>query len=422
MATKAQPELAIPVEDTPAAQVIDVPPARKPRKVKNYLRQEWEEEVTPDATAAPHPVAQRQEPNENLVSVYEEPDFLEVEENNPFEELLAEIGTGAEDYKVSIWELPNYRHDGNGSLAHAENNFCGNIPIPRSVRTKADLLQLIQEKYARGNEPFYDYLLSVRGRRIKRNLPIVRIKSLGYAQQSPTQSSEGNHVVSAAVAVAPVDPLEAFKKQAEIFREMKKIFGTEPKQAEVVLPTGQPLTTEAALLRLLSDDPDQVSRIAARFLPSERNSDDVPGWLKAILPLAAPLLSALAQKLLAPVTPNDSTPPMPSPGAAPATPVSVAPQEAPPQFAAYQYWISQILFGIENAIAPDYVAEGIGLACDKDESLTPFLEPIFNAPAETVQQMLAQISPRAAQVVNRPNALQWLRDMQSYFGEGDDAK
>ncbi len=397
----------------PQAEVVQIEktenkPDKPVKKVRNSLRQEWIEEI-PVETAAPIATAQPTEPQNDVVMV-EGDDLFEDPPDNPIDELLREIGSGVDDHKAVVYELPNYHRDGNSSIAHAETIFCGAVSIPPHFRTKGELLQLIQEKYAKPGKEFYDFSVVVKSRRIKRVLPVVRIRPIAGGESKPTQASGADNVIS---PVNQRDPLEELEKNAKVFERLKKIFGND-RAENPVIASGQPLTTEAAILKLVSDDPEKISRIADRFLGG-KESDAPPSWLTALLPVAAPLITSLIERLTA--QPPAAPAPLPAqiPAAHPAGQEQTEPPAEPPFAAKYRYLVGRILHGIENDLGGAFIGEEIAIHCDRDAQLDAAFLPFVGAPTLELKAQLASLSPKAATVLLQPNADQFLTDLQTYL-------
>lgn len=398
----------IPNEEIPAettAEIITMP--EKPvKKVRNFLRQEWEEVVP---VAPPPPPTQEADSGPEILLIDDDapPDDAP---DNPIDELLKEIGNAADDHKAVVYELPNYHLDGNSSIAHAETVFCGAVSIPPHFRTKGELLQLIQEKYAKPNKEFYDFSIVVKSRRIKRVLPVVRIRPL-FAEPKPTEAGGPNLPFAANAA----DPLEALEKQAKVFERLRRIIAPEQK-AETTIPAGQPLTTEAAILKLISDDPEKVAAIANKFIGGNEKADAMPAWLSALLPVVAPLLTSLAQRLMQPPQESPAVAPPPAVVAAP------TPPQEPPFAAKYRYLIGRILYGIENDFSADFIGEEIAIECDKDAALDAAFSGLVGTPTIQLKAQLASLSPESAKVTSRDNCDKFLSDLQIYLaGESESA-
>lgn len=395
----------LPAETT--AEIIAMPD--KPvKKVRNFLRQEWEEVIPVEKADKPVPET---EPQQEILLI--DDDAGDEPPDNPIDELLKEIGNAADDHKAVVYELPNYHLDGNSSIAHAETVFCGAVSIPPHFRTKGELLQLIQEKYAKPNKEFYDFSIVVKSRRIKRVLPVVRIRPL-FTEPKPAETG-GSNLPFAAVATA--DPLEALEKQAKILERLRRIIAPDAK-VETTIPAGQPLTTEAAILKLISDDPEKVTAIANKFIGGNEKSDAMPAWLSALLPVVAPLLTSLAQRLMQPPQEPPAVAPSPAVIAAP------TPPQEPPFAAKYRYLIGRILYGIENDFSADFIGEEIAIECDKDDVLDAAFSGLVGTPTMQLKAQLASLSPESARVIARDNCDKFLSDLQTYLvgeSEGENA-
>lgn len=404
------------VEDLPESPPqIEAQPEQPVKKVKNFLRQEWEE-VVPVSPAEKQ--ADKTTQDETVVLIDDrQDDFDDFNDEGGLRSALSELRSGAGKDKISVWELPNYRNDKIASLAHAENIFRGTVNVPSHISTSGELLSFIQDQFATSGKDFYDFKLAVRGRRLgAQDLPIVRVSA--SPRLKPEGSPQGG--TNDAVQAAPVarDSFEELERQAKTIERLRRILSPPPAAPETsILPAGQPLTTEAAILKLISDDPEKVTAIANKFIGGSEKSDAMPAWLSALLPVVAPLLTSLAQRLMQP--PLQEPPAIAPPPAVIAAPT---PPHEPPFAAKYRYLIGRILYGIENDFAADYIGEEIAIECDKDAALDAAFSGLVGVPTMQLKAQLASLSPESAKVTARDNCDKFLSDLQIYLaGESESA-
>lgn len=411
--TKKQPEEIaeeLPEIDEP---ILEPPPIMvKTREYREY--------VAPMPIAKPAP---QQQADGEVVAVVEEPEYLQSEglyiepeppPIDPMEALLAEIGGAAHAWTMTIYRLPNFDRDGNGSLK-ARKILCGTQPFDSQFE------ETIQSLYARPDKP-NNFLVCVRrDSRIHRILPVIAIEPVNGAERAATQQSQRDNAFPSAVVAAPVNPLAALKEHAEVFRELKKIFGDErPRQSEAIatVPNPAELTPESAMLKLLEVEPAKLEMVRSRIFGNGESSggSEWVALVRELLPLFMPMLSGFAQRFAQPPQPN---------GQPQIQPIPQAPQQVegqPPQ--EYLYLIGRVLEGIARGVKPELVAEEIDAAIEKDEQLAGLIGGIVDAPIDLIVSQLATLAPQAKQMLESPRAKMWLKELQDCFGEeesGDDA-
>lgn len=181
------------------------------------------------------------------------------------------------------------------------------------------------------------------------------------------------------------------------------------------------LTTEQALLRLITDDPLALAAAREKLLGSEGEG---LGWLQiaqAFAPVLergiATLASAFASRSSAPMPANNqpgfSTPEQSQNGSAP-------PQAMGADMQAYQRLVGRLLSAMASNAEIDPVVTAIDGFCELFPEHQRMIEDLLSTPAETVLQFIGQNVPSAQSVVNAPHALEWMQKLQAAFAPSDD--
>lgn len=347
---------------------------------------------------APMVMPSQAEPD-NVVTVEELPPQYAAPEAETMESRLRkEVGLTGDRWSMTVYRLLKYHADGNASLNGNATVICTK---PFDLDSYVDT---VLESCVVPDKP-NDFLVIVRrNNRVYCHLPVIRAEAIARPEQPTTQQGQINNAIPAAV----VDPFAEMKKAMAFIKSVRELESPPQPQAA---PAGE-ISTESAILKVIASDPEQVAKIAKRLLPGDSSEDAMPGWLQALIPLITPLLAQIAGRFL---TPQPQAEPQ-----APGQPAQLEPQQPPPQFLQYQELIKRVIYGIENGLAPDFVAEEIATFCERDAVLASFCEPLITTPPALLQTQLAQLAPKLATMLQKPESLEWLIAMQAYFQGGED--
>lgn len=381
--TKKQAEEIIDIEP----EIDDVPQSPPPIMVKT---REVREFIAPMVMPAPR------DESENVVTVEEmPPQFAPQEPESMESRLRKEVGLTGDRWSMTVYRLSKYAVDGNASLNGNAYALCTK---PFDLDSYVDT---VLESCIAPDKP-NDFLVVVRrNNRVFCHLPVIRAESVARPEQQSAQQGQINNAIPAAVT----DPFAEMKKAMRFVKELRELDAPVAPQA----PAGE-MTTEAAILKVIASDPEQVAKIARRLLPGDSSNDDaMPSWLSALIPIATPFLSAIVQRLTAP----PSLPVQQSPGFAPQ---QIQPQEPPPQFRQAQELTARVIYGIKNALDPIFVAEEVEEFCSRDETLAVFCQPLVTTPPPALAESLRQLAPNEP-TLNKPEAIEWLTGFQMYFAQ-----
>jgi hypothetical protein len=172
---------------------------------------------------------------------------------DPIEALLREIGASQSNWLLVVDRLPNYSKDGNWS-PRAKWVRCGTIPLTPDLLVGESYVEEIQTRWARPGKP-NDFRLCVRrDNKIFAYLPVLTLEPPEPEVLAKIAANEQPHQFNFQLPQQD-NSLDSFLKQAEKLAKLKAVLGWgEPAQQAQQNPAAQPLTTEAALLHIVSAD------------------------------------------------------------------------------------------------------------------------------------------------------------------------
>lgn len=352
-------------------------------------------------------------------------EFTNEKSLDPLDEFLAEVGaTSSETVSMTIWRLPNYWKDSNASPS-AEKICLDTLTWDRDTYVKT-----IQERFVRRTK-HNDFLIAIRRNgRIRAYLPILRLEA-DQPEPADAETAQENDVISPGVVR---DPVQDFDKMVRNMKRWNESLGiVTGMQAQPTAPPEPPeISTDQALLKLATEDPETLARIRDRIFGRDNpGSEPESVWtplIKEIAPAAPLILQALLQWLMGQAQTNAApTPPgqiqiMSPPVIPPAEPSPPPPaQPAASTVNAYHQILGRMLQAIELGITPQFIANEIQSAWQQDATLAPLLDSVLTMPPPELLQGLASLSLEAKRVCELPTALDWLTELQSQFAEEDEA-
>lgn len=386
-----------------SAEPAPPPAAAATKRVKTRQVQEWIEDV-PTTIDQPWNAG-------NIVDI-EEPPAVAPEPVKPAKDEIGEYldfienDTGNQ-YAMTVYRLPNYEKDFNCSM-RARKVVCGSVPFG------LDYEDVIQQRWARKGKCNDYFVLIRKNGKIDRQLPVVQIEPIDEPPR-PREIPE-MHSQAAPGALATVDPLqqmrETMKFMAELQRTMMPLFQP-PAAAQAV---GE-ISTEAALLKLIEQSPEQIARVTEKFFPAAGNPSDGESWfslIKEMLPALQPLIGAFIQKLTTPAAP----PPAPTSANATVDALPLDPQAArapSPAEEKYIYIINRMLQGIDNGLDAGFVGEEIDMVISQVPELAATISNLMSVPPAQVLKTLQGVFPGAQKICQEPTAEQWISDLQAYW-------
>ena len=377
------------------------------------------------ADDAPPPAApareRRPEPSATIAQQFEE-----------MEAWLSSLGTPRDEYNIEVNRLVNFEKDQRADAA-AKQKYCGLVDAGPQIKED------IKQRYGGGY-----YLLFVKQKGKIRKIYFVAIDG------APVQP---NPAPSAAVAVvappSPVDALQQLMPLLGMIKELQAMFTPPAPPAPVAAPAT--ITTEGALLKLISEDSESLGAVTDRLLGRGRESggrslaEVFAPLIESTAPYLAPLLANIAVRLAQPpgqapmlVNPPVPSPLGPPPGAAVPPSAPFTPQTAPtapaaaaplqpevmeeeeegdlvemPHLDLLDNLVAILRAGLPIEPAVDMVAEFRA----KFPAYATTLDGLLSMEPAALLSMLPLLNPQHADVAQLENAADWLLALQTRLGE-----
>ena len=209
------------------------------------------------------------------------------------------------------------------------------------------------------------------------------------------------------------------------FEEIRRMFSPREENPRPIIES-KPMTTEAALLKLISEDPIALAAARERLLGSEGESFSFMQLLPAIMPTVERIVSSITDAMKAA---NPSPAIISQPGGDQSSPERAFIQPQSPQTQTTGDMSMQAYGRVFNsfltALATNADVEPIVTSFDSFCNLFPehalMIEGLMTQPPEMVIGFLNQALPQAANVLNAPHAVDWIKRLQeAYLKEPDD--
>jgi hypothetical protein len=373
--------------------------------------------------------------------------------DDPIEKLLREIGASHSNWTLVVDRLPNYHRDG---MSGSRVKFirCGVFALTPDMLQGEAYIEEIQTRWARPGKP-NDFRLCVRrDGKIYAYLPVLTLEPPEPEVLAKVMANEQTQVNF--IQQPPDNSLDAFLKQAEKFAKLRSVLGWEPpaQQAAQQNPAQQPLTTEAALLHLVSSDESlmekAVNGLSKLFRRTEDGAREVGLLDIAFEAIKQNTLPQLVREFRAMLRDgaqlNGQT----------QTPASALPQGAGPDHQGNQLWAGAQTQGQPQGAPGDGQTSSAGIPADNNrgDSLPPHIQllnfaihscannaaidatadwidsfvyinpnmgPFINAfltmtPTEALE-WLVKAAPQAQPIVAAPHAQRWVEALQTALRE-----
>ena len=325
---------------------------------------------------------------------------------DPIEELLREIGVSPQQWSMTVQRLPNYERDGNCSPT-AKKIICATLPFD------ANYAETIQARFARPNKP-NDFLVAVRcGNRIHSYLPVVQVEYLApdNATADPAQA-----IYAVPAAVEARDAFAELEKALRMVKRMNDALGVS-QTLQPPPPEPPKLTTEAALMHLANEDPEQIARMRDRIFGRDNpTSEPESAWapfVKELLPTVPVLAQGLLMWLGGQAQANPAA--LESPGQITSPPVIPPAEPPPPQPTAEQHVLSNILTALSQNAQTQEIAALLAHMEMREPAIKPLISFLTDQEPAEVLEYLRQLVPLAAEITQRDYAENWVKSVQQHF-------
>lgn len=212
----------------------------------------------------------------------------------------------------------------------------------------------------------------------------------------------------------PKDKAAELVGTLKMYDEIRRMFSPREENPRPIIEN-RPMTTEAALLKLISEDPIALAAARERLLGSEGESFSFMQLLPAIMPTVERIVSSITDAMKAA---------NPAPAINRNATILQPPQTQPGDDLMMQAY-GRIFNSFLNALATNSDVEPIITAFDSFCNLFPehelMIEGLMTQPPEMVIGFLNQTLPQAANILNAPHAIDWIKRLQeAYTKEPED--
>lgn len=365
---------------------------------------------------------------------------------DPMEVLLREIGASQSNWTLVVDRLPNYQRDG---ASHARVRFirCGTFQLTPEILQGEAYIEEIQTRWARPGKA-NDFRLCVRrDGRIHSHLPVLTLEP---PEPDVLAKAIANEQPPFNFTHQPDNSLDAFLKQAEKFAKLRAVLGWDPPAQQTAQQniTQQPLTTEAALLHLVSSDESLMEKAVNGLSKLFRRTDDgareiglIDIAFEAIKNNTLPQLVREFRAMIRDGGQSNGPPQTPAPALPQQNVLDAASQGSQPDQGGHNaHTQTQPQSPPSNAQTSDPLPPHIQLlnfaisSCannapikataqwiDSFESLNPGVRPytemfLTMTPAEALQ-WLAQAAPQTQPITNAPHVHKWVAELQQALSE-----
>lgn len=336
-------------------------------------------------------------------------------------QMLADLGADAasSSWTMIIYRLPKYDQDGRFDI-HADRVNCGTRPV--TINWEED----IRNEFARpGLKNAFTVTFKRDGKIFSHLRRVLKLEpptpEIIAAQEAKFQSA-----MTPPVTALPNFKPPSLKDQLAIVKELAELREfLMPPPPEPPPPPPPPLTSETALLHLLTQSPDAVGQLTDKLFGrliggnASASADSEPSLAmiafeavrQGTLPAIARELAGIFRPMLQQPGPSFTAaapPPIapPAPDPQPAQPAQQSPEE---------FLLAQILDACAVNLPTHLAANGIWAIVDAPQNalyqlqLMAALRQLSEMPAEMLLPMAQSIRP---EIERAPHAAQWLADVQ----------
>jgi hypothetical protein len=188
---------------------------------------------------------------------------------DPFDVVLGDFGASNGAEYIKVYKLPEYAKTGVKTNRHIVRDFCANIPVT------PDYENVIKEQWGAGH-----YQLDLRhsdgsfaaGKYISIAAPV-------FSGPGPARNGQNAATVNSApgngISYEIPDPMAQMNATLDLIAKMRRSFGGEVNlQPPPQQPATPPLTTESALLHLVSQDGEVIDQFTHKLKSVLRRNDN----------------------------------------------------------------------------------------------------------------------------------------------------
>lgn len=425
---------SLPVEEKPAQIEADLieSEAIKPPIVQESHRiiRTWTEKKSIDEI---EPVS-----DDDEIEEYEPAGALltEIEDSDPIATAARAIGGSRSAWSMTVARLPKFSKDertDSKSRVHVAT-----IQIPDAeFLLEGRYIEEIQTRFAKGNDVNW-FVATVReNNRLHTHLPPFAVEPPDPATIAAQNPAAQNPAAQISFIQQPSaeDGFKKFAQQAKQFAELRDLLfpsGHEPAQPQRSRDEDGPLSTERALLHLISQDEKAVNGIVSKLLRPSGASKDI-SWMELIFEAVRndtlPKMIREAKTLLETAARQNNAGAQAPQLAAPPAPFAPPPQPAAmptqPQPAASQIepHIQLLNFTVQAYLQkwpPETAAEFIIEFEAQHPVVTPYISAFLALEPAQAAGWIGLNVPGADSLANDESAHDWIAKLQTALKAGED--
>ena len=404
------------------------------------------EEAQPPVVKEHHRVVRTWESKRPLDDPDDEIEIEDVEEEvetvsepiDPIARLLHEIGASRSSWAMHVSRLPKYGRD--ERTDPKSRVFVGTLTIPDAqYLAEGKYLEDIQARFAKGQETNHFYCCVRKDNRNYSYLPVVSVEPPDPITAAKAQVENPGAPITI-FQTPQADGFDQFVKQAKRFAELRDLLFPQTMLEKMQPPPQQhneALTTERALMHLVSQDQNMLDGIVGRLLKPSGGAKEISFMelaFEAIKNDTLPKMIKEAKALLLETRSMqqlpDQPPLSPAPiGAMNAPPVAPAPMPAvptpppassniPPEIQLLNFAVQAHVQGWPPKAAADWIIEFE----EQNPSVAPYVTGFLGMQSDQALNWLTSTIPNAAHLADSPKAAEWIADLQAALNpEPDEA-
>lgn len=410
---------------------------KKPKRAEEIAE---DPQITVEEEAAPAPVvkehhrvvrtweSKRPLADETEFEVEEEDEEIETVEEpiDPIARLLHEIGASRSSWAMHVSRLPKYGRD--ERTDPKSRVFVGTLTIPDATYLEeAKYIEDIQARFAKGSETNHFLCCVRRDNRNYSYLPVISVEPPDPITAAKAQVENPGAPINI-FQTPQADGFDQFVKQAKRFAELRDLLFPQTMLEKIQPPQQNPeaLTTERALMHLVSQDQSMLDGIVSKLLKPSGGAreislmelafeaiknDTLPKMIreaKALLLETKNLTPDQSPAPLAPLAPGAMNAPAPAPMPAAPTPPP-APSNIPPEIQLLNFAVQAHVQGWPPKAAADWIIEFE----EQNPSVAPYVTGFLGMQSDQALNWLTSTIPQAAHLADSPKAAEWIADLQA---------
>jgi len=349
------------------------------------------------------------------------PPILEPSYSDPISQMLEDlqIERRSHAWTMIVERLPNYEKDSRYDVQSKRVN-CGTRPM------STDFIEDIRREFARPGKANHFRVTIKRDNKIYAHWPEVISLEPPPLEEIVEYDAKSQSSPVYNLTMPPQQP--SFKQMLDQFKqlaELKSVLFPEMAINPTPAPRPEPLTEEAALMKLIASNDDVIERFSKQIgkrLFRDDMADPETSWL-AILKSALDNGPGIVRELFAGIArlKVDADQPAETAAApAPPPPANQAQDIAPPS--PEIILLSRMLQLCEMRAPADAAARWVDQFTEQTPAVAPLVEMFLAmAPQESIN-FLNQYFPQAAHITAAPHAPEWIAALQSALTKGDEGE